>query len=451
MTFDDMRHKLRMMFAGGGLNSAIDALAHRIDRNLMLFGNRVYDLQSGESVELPESDNGAHIHENAVADAVASLLGADADHHCIQLLLPCSEFLAQPVSLPGLSAGDMKSALKLQVATRLPEQDHDLALCLTHNPFAGHPAEAIVWWLPTLRADRLFAALEAKSIYLAAIMPRSAWLAHAIAGKNKARIPVLVDQDEHMQTVLGQVAEPASTDGETLRLNCLQTAVADLADAETAKSWQTELAQWGLETAEISFTQAQDYLRFARAHDLPVLDANISCHAIYPQGALDARHKLDRGQRRTMILKVAAGIAGLLMLPVLYQSWQLSSLGSELEQLHQSSSEPRSNQSAVRDFETQWGVFTEFPEQNVIDVMLALQQMINPGVLSTFSIDEGMISIEGESEDPQNVLELLEQHPMFTEVDFARATNNNRYFIDLRLATVNFPAYQEWHFPGQRQ
>jgi hypothetical protein len=39
---------------------------------------------------------------------------------------------------------------------------------------------------------------------------------------------------------------------------------------------------------------------------------------------------------------------------------------------------------------------------------------------------------------------------MFTEVDFARATNNNRYFIDLRLSTVNFSAYREWHFPEPR-
>src|SRR5690606_36011128 len=170
----------------------------------------------------------------------------------------------------------------------------------------------------------------------------------------------------------------------------------------------------------------------------------------FPEAALAARHQIDRGKRLQSLLKVAAAVVAIIMVPGLYQSWQLASLGSKLEDLREAATEPRASQSAVRDFETQWGVLTEFPDQDVIEVMLALQRVINPGVLSSFSIDKGSISIEGESNDPQNVLEMLEQHPLFAEVDFARTTNNNRYFIDLRLSTVNFPAYQEWHFPGQR-
>jgi hypothetical protein len=35
---------------------------------------------------------------------------------------------------------------------------------------------------------------------------------------------------------------------------------------------------------------------------------------------------------------------------------------------------------------------------------------------------------------------------MFTEVAFSRATNNARYYIDLRLSTVNFEGYLARYF-----
>jgi len=104
----------------------------------------------------------------------------------------------------------------------------------------------------------------------------------------------------------------------------------------------------------------------------------------------------------------------------------------------------------VRDFESQWGVLSEFPRQNLQDVLITLQQIVTPGYLTFIEIEAGYISLEGQSEDPQNLLEALEQNPMFTEVDFARATSNQNYYIDLRLADVNFPAYQEWYFAEAR-
>jgi len=51
------------------------------------------------------------------------------------------------------------------------------------------------------------------------------------------------------------------------------------------------------------------------------------------------------------------------------------------------------------------------------------------------------------SQEPQAILERLEQNPMFTEVVFSRATNNSRYYIDLRISTVNFEAYMARYLP----
>ena len=46
-------------------------------------------------------------------------------------------------------------------------------------------------------------------------------------------------------------------------------------------------------------------------------------------------------------------------------------------------------------------------------------------------------------------LQRLERDPLFTEVVFSRATSNTRYYIDLRLANVNFEAYRVRHFPDE--
>ena len=69
--------------------------------------------------------------------------------------------------------------------------------------------------------------------------------------------------------------------------------------------------------------------------------------------------------------------------------------------------------------------------------------------LSSLELSEGLIRIQGTSSDPQAILQRLEQDPLFTEVVFSRATSNTRYYIDLRLATVNFEAYRVRHCPDE--
>ena len=83
--------------------------------------------------------------------------------------------------------------------------------------------------------------------------------------------------------------------------------------------------------------------------------------------------------------------------------------------------------------------------------LLQLQTVLSPSVLTSLEVDEGSVQIEGESSDPQSLLQRLEQDSMFTGVDFARATNNNRYYIDLRLSTVDFDGYRQRYFPEVRR
>lgn len=444
MTIDDMRERLRMLLTTTAQqDNATDALARRVNRCLLVFGDRLYDLDSGKNQPIVHNELD---DASAIAAAAAQLTGiTNADSECILLLLPPAEFLADSVNLPGLSSAAMRAALSLRAMTELPEFNQSLDLALTVTRGSDSTSDALAWWIPSARANSLFAAFARHSLFLAAVLPRPAWLISATA--HSATVPdiTLADIDGNRHTVTARVtAENAP------RLSCFQTLAEDLADPEMATQWQAQLAHAGIKHIEHTVRSGEDYIRLQHQYKLPAIEFYTAASAVFPAPALAARHSLNKGRRRRQQLSVIAAGLVLIALPFIYQSWQLARLDNQLTEIRLLSAEARQHQADVRDFETRWGVFTEFPQQDVAATMLELQTVINPGVLSLFEIDEGLISIEGESQDPQNLLEQLEQNPMFTEVDFARATNNNRYFIDLRLSTVNFPAYQQWHFPESR-
>ena len=79
--------------------------------------------------------------------------------------------------------------------------------------------------------------------------------------------------------------------------------------------------------------------------------------------------------------------------------------------------------------------------------MYTLQAVLSPTQLSSLEISKGIVRLQGSSSEPQAILQRLEGDPMFTAVAFSRATSNDRFFIDLRLSTVNFDAYMVRYFP----
>ncbi len=130
---------------------------------------------------------------------------------------------------------------------------------------------------------------------------------------------------------------------------------------------------------------------------------------------------------------------------------RISTLEAALAAQQTLSAQPRADQAIVRDFETRWGVLNEFPRQDVAQTLLQLQGVLSPSVLSSLELVEGELQIEGESPDPQSLLQQLERNALFTGVDFARATSNNRYYIEMRLSTVDFDEYRARYFPNNRR
>jgi len=394
----------------GELRAAIDA-------SLLLFERELVHLESGERV--------------AVADDAAATLAAgavellrDRGASGVALLLPPREFVATSSALPGVTADSLESALALQQDMLLPACEQDLAMSV--NPASATLGEDhIALWLPRARLDALHAAFAGHGLPLAAVAPRP-----LAAADSDGELRVS-DSDSAGMT--------AAALNQGVIMQWLHVQQADLDDEAFREQWQQELKSYPMARA-VTLNSADDYRNRAGA-------ATANAYWFHPGAALAARRQVERGRRLAAAAVGVAVLAVLAALPYLWQALELRSASAELAETREAAADARADQAVVARFESEWGPVYDYPEQDVREALFTLQEAISPDRLTSLELSEGLISIEGTSDDPQAILQNLEQNPLFTEVAFARATNNTRYYIDLRLSPVNFEAYRLRYFP----
>lgn len=396
-------------------------LLSAIDECLVVFEDGLYRAADGGRANL------SRLHDpSALAEAAHKLLGDAASDSSVLLLLAPGEFVAVSKELPGISRDTLASALRLQTAALLPACDESLVLAVNVDSadlFESH----IALWMRQERLNELFAAFAEQDIFLAAVRPRT--------------LAVVTDEEDIriVESTTAGLTSVASRNGVVCQW--LQLHHIDQEQDEFEEQWQQELKS--LPTVKrLELASAEDYLQH-------VDSSQGTAYSFFPSGALQARHKVQRAKRIRAAFISAAALVFLAILPFLWQAIQLGAAERELRNSQQLAVNARADQAVVVAFENEWGAVSDFPEQNISEVMYALQEALAPDQLTALEISEGLISIEGNSEDPQAILQKLEQDPLFTEVVFARATNNTRYFIDLRLSPVNFEGYFLRYFPDE--
>jgi hypothetical protein len=403
---------------------------------LLVTDENLYHVGSGERQALESGD------EPSLARAAAGLLrrqvAPESDRRglsrllpgysgrpAILLLVPPGACVATTVTLPGVAPESVPSALRLQASTLLPGRDEKLALAV--NP--GRDPEALSevgLWMPEEQLESLFRAFYQEGLFLSAVMPRTVAMA---AGHDECHV---LDNDRQGYTLLhwknGAVR------------SWQQVSHRDLEQPAFLEQWQG-----------LCDRVPEDQLLELRQDDTDhVSSLPAPAYRFQPRGARELANRQRNRRRYAMTgLGVAAAVV-LAVLPFLWQSAQLILLEGRLADAREAAAEARRSQAEVRSFETEWEVLTGFPDQQTGEVLIGLQEVISPNVLGALELEEGYINIEGQSGDPQRLLQELEEHPLFTEVDFASATSNNRYSIDLRLTTADFSAWYDWHFPEQR-
>ncbi len=402
-----------------------------IDECLLLFADCLYRLADGGHVALSAVDDATEL-----ASAARTLLGDVADDASVLLLLPPDEFVAVTRELPGISRDMLASALRLQTEALLPACDEALVMAVNADS-ADLFEQHIALWMRQERLDNLFAAFAEENLFLAAVRPRL-----LAVGDAAAELRITEESENGLASVV-------CTQGVVSQW--LQLHSTDREQEVFENQWQQELS--GLPVAQtLELTSAQDYLAKLGTKTESGSKAAVcsgEAYSFFPIGALQKRHQVLQGKRLRAGLYSTAALLFVAILPFLWQSLQLSFAERELAQSRLLAADARADQAVVVEFENQWGALSDFPIQDISQVMFALQSALAPDQLTGLEISEGLISIEGNSDDPQAILQNLEQNSLFTEVVFARATNNTRYFIDLRLSPVNFEGYFLRYFPDE--
>jgi hypothetical protein len=408
-------------------------LVKKIETSFLLFDNKIVHLETRDAVEIKSTD------ALSIAAACAELLttlSAEQRKECAALLLlPANFFVATTTTMPGVAKENLVSALKLQADSILPSLEEPLSLAI--NPLSATLGDEhlALWMLETTLTD-LFDAFEAKDIFLAAVKPRfmngSGETSSEAHDKNGANIRIL-DVDDTTETCV--VIQ------DSILKSVLHVRKQDLQQEVFQQQWQETLAQDSSENV-IELAEVSNY--FSR------LDAQANQeYCFFPYGALNATRRTAQGKQT---LAAAAAVVGVLLIaaaPFILQSVEFRSLAATLEMQREMASDARQDQAAVVSFENEWGLISDFPDQRLREAMFTLQDILRPDTLTSMEVSEGLIKIQGSSNEPQAILQRLEQDPMFTEVVFSRATNNQRYYIDLRISTVNFEGYMVRYFPDE--
>lgn len=403
----------RLLFADPGRE-----LLRQVDATLLVFGGQVLHVESGGVAEFQaaagEGDAGS------IAACVRKLIGV-GDDRSILLLLPPGEFAATETEMPGVSGENLRSALDLQRENLLPAMEESLELAV-HGTEDG---AQVALWIKSRRIRELHEAFAANGLFLAAVKPRNLHSEAPRAG--------LVDAD-------GSGLTFAQSSAGVLR----QWKHVDAADLE-----QEEFAgQWDAEVRAVSAGKSRRIDSIAKYAGALERGAHAD-YSFFPAAAAALCRR--REQRRHLLrASCALGVVALLAAsPFIFQQFEISDLNRQLELRRDLSASARAHRDVVVDFENRWGAIENFPDQDVREAMFTLQQVLSPNRLSDLEISEGVVRIQGTSEDPQSILQQLEQNPMFTEAVFSRATSNDQYYIDLRLADVNFEAYMARYFPDR--
>ena len=400
-----------------------DELLKKVDATLLVFDQHVVHIESGQSNQFQETAGDLDPYRLAIA--CKHLLAKQQKEHSVLLLFPPDEFVATRQGMPGIGKDNLVSAVKLQSENLLPTFTDSVALAVNPESADGG-VEHVALWITNERLTQLFDAFERQDIFLVAIKPR-------VLNIEGSSTDCFVDEDRNSITAVNVIDAVISNWWHVNKL--------DFEDESYVQQWQQQVVENNtLRKFECASSEA--YLSASNNY-------RNQAYTFFPSGALSARRRVERGRK---LLIGAAAIVILLLLsviPFVGQSIERTNLVASLEAQRDLSSGARQDQLVVIKFENEWGPINDFPVQQIRASMFTLQSVLSPDRLSSLEISEGFFRIQGISQDPQALLERLEQHPMFAEVTFSRATNNNRYYIDLILSTVNFEAYMVRYFTDE--
>jgi hypothetical protein len=417
--------------------SLLAASAHKdllagINTSLVLFDSILINTGNGEYRQVYEDAGSSRAEQ--IALSARDLLQGREPPASILLLLPATDFVATRFAM-GISGEKMlRSALKLQAHTLVPACEEELLLGVN-----GGSSEGVALWLPARTTNALFAAFQEQGLFLAAVMPRTLALAQTANGAGTEQL--LVDEDA------SHITQVVSSDGVLKTL--LSISRIDLQQEEFAAQWQAESNK--LASASRIRSEGQDFWTGLRQ-----LLQGVESYCFFPAGAELSGRKLVARKQKTIAGGAAIVLLLLLFIPFVTNWVEIRRLEGLVATLREQSTEARQNQAAVYEMEEEWGAVSEFPRQDIGQILLSLNELMDSS-LSSFAINKGVVDITGFAQDPALLIEQLAEREAFYNVGQSRsssggnsASRGDRFGIRFSISGIDFPGYEQKYQPSQQ-
>jgi len=343
------------------------------------------------------------------------------------LLLPLSRFLYSHYSIQlgeeYLNDRDMiRSSIALQKDILLPAFEQEFALAA-----AVGRSEGVAFWFPQSTLTGLESRFAAADLELIAILPR----ALAVAPEpGPATDYVVADEDASSHSLIrieGQVATQ------------VLSAYSEEFDNEDLRSAWEEQAAPLMAESPISMSTADDWLAFRDSKP------GLPGYLLYTRSFLDKVSGRNR-QRRVVAGGAAAfATAVILALPFVYQWVDTLRLERARDAYREEARVAASYQDELLDMEYEWGVVYEYPEVDAGAVLASLNTVIDNS-LTSFSLGDSNVEIQGFTSDPENLTRLLVDLPLFENIEQSRSisesnSGGDRFGLRMTVADHDYEEY----------
>jgi len=368
-----------------------------------------------------------------LAAAAKRLLPRTTNKQRIALALPSSEFVATTLKLPTNLKEDIREVVKLQLPTLLPGITDPLLLAV-QKPVEGEQTCAL--WMPAKRADELFQAFEQVSLFLSCILPRPVILLPDTITPHQ-----IYDEDESTITCIEWSGNVIQHWLHTSKVECDLVEFQEQFD-EAQSSFSDDLAQE-------KKTTVSDW------EELSMPSPSAYDYAFIPPSTTARMEKAAKRKRQRnwslLALLFIASIIGGIYFALDYER----GLKQQLTDLKHRTDNVSQLRAQVNEIETLIGPVKNFPRQEVVRILEALDQIIpKDSWITNFYIEGGAVKLEGLSPNPTQLIEQLWNNPHLSEVKSDGITNvNNRkedkFRIKFKLKNFDLGAYWMEYFPDK--
>ncbi len=375
-----------------------------------------------------------------LAEAARRLLPNTDKDVRITLALPNSDFVATQLQLPpSIDAQNLRSAVSLQLPTLLPGIMEPLLLAVRPQTQADAPTVAL--WLAAKRAEELFHAFAKEGLFLTTVIPRV-----LVAHRNTNGLCQIFDEDENTMTYVewqqGTLQRWLHFPKIDFDMPEFKQQVSDLmpkqdAQVELTQIWKTKAIEW---------------------EGLAMPELEVYGYAFTPPSAL-IRMNQEKVRAQRQRLSIVLSTIVVIIAVMLAVAWYYQdALQKQVNDLKAKTKEISALQAEVVAIEEENAPIANFPNQKIIKVLQALNDLIPKNSwISSIKIEKGVVEIIGYSPDPPKLVENLSQEKFFTEVTFSQQIQiegtrpESRFGISFKLQGIDVTSYWTTYFPTVQQ